>query len=100
MKRSHEKLTLDDILKEACMSKATFERQFKKHTGKTMTRFLTEIRLDTVCRQLIETDLSISEIVFTAGFKSLSCFARQFREIHGETPSSFRSRMKPDRSSV
>lgn len=90
----HEDISFTDVLKESCMSKATFERQFKKHTGKTLTRFLTEVRIDAVRRQLIETGLSIGEIAFASGFNSLSHFHHQFELMHGETPGSFRRRMK------
>ena len=62
----HEELRFADVLKQASMSKATFERQFKKHTVKTFTQFVTEVRLDHAVRQLIETDLTVSEIAFGA----------------------------------
>ena len=61
------------------MSKATFERHFKKLTGKSFTRFLTEVRLNYAGRQLIETDLSISEIAFASGYNNLSHFNHQFK---------------------
>jgi AraC-like DNA-binding protein len=89
-----EDLAFAEVLEASGMSKATFERQFKSHTGKTFTRFLTEVRIDSARRQLIETELSIGEVAFASGFNSLSHFNHQFGLIHGETPSAFRQRMK------
>jgi AraC-like DNA-binding protein len=90
----HEDLTFAAVLKVSGMSRATFERQFKTHTGKTFTRFLTEVRIDSARRQLIETDLSIGEIAFASGFNNLSHFNHQFVLIHGEPPGAFRKRAK------
>jgi len=90
----HEELYFNDVLKQAGMSKATFERQFKKHTGKTFTQFVTEVRLDFASRQLIETDLSIGEIAFASGFNNLSHFNHKFSELHKQSPRIFRNRMK------
>ncbi|MDD4872350.1 MAG: AraC family transcriptional regulator [Kiritimatiellae bacterium] len=90
----NEGLHFTDVLKQADMSKATFERQFKKHTGKTFTQFVTEVRLDFASRQLIETDLSISEIAFASGFNNLSHFNHKFGELLKQTPRDFRKKMK------
>ena len=39
---------------------------------------------------LRETDRSITDICFDVGFMSLGTFSRTFREIIGETPSTYR----------
>jgi len=93
-----EELYLADVLKEAGMSKATFERQFKKHSGKSFTSFLTEVRLNFASRQLIETDLTIGEIAFASGFNNLSHFNHKFAEVHKQTPSAFRKKMQQSRT--
>ncbi len=90
-----EELTFSDILSEAGMSKATFERHFKKLTGKTFTRFLAEVRLNYAGRQLIETDLQVSEIAFSSGYNNLSHFNHQFKALHQMSPRAFRIRMVP-----
>lgn len=90
----HQELTFADVLELSGMSRATFERQFKRHTGKTFTRFLTEVRIDSARRQLIETAHSIAEIAFASGFNNLSHFNHQFALIHNEPPGAFRARMK------
>lgn len=86
----HEELYFNDVIKETGMSKATFERQFKKHTGKTFTQFVAEVRLNFASRKLVETGQTISEIAFESGFNNLSHFNHKFIERHKQSPSAFR----------
>lgn len=88
-----EDLVFSDILSATCMTKATFERHFKKLTGKTFTRLLTEVRLNYAGRQLIETDLPVSEIAFSSGYNNLSHFNHQFKALHQMSPNAFRNKM-------
>jgi AraC-like DNA-binding protein len=93
-----EELSFADVLRETRMSKATFERHFKKHTGKTFTGFVTEVRLNFASRQLIETDLAVSEIALASGYNNISHFNHQFSALHSLPPREFRKRMKATRA--
>jgi len=79
-----------DVLRETHMSKATFERHFRRHTGKTFTAFVAEVRLHAASRQLLETDLPVSEIALASGFNNLSHFNHQFKLLHRLSPRAFR----------
>lgn len=92
IERHAEDISLDDVLKVAHMSKPTFSRQFKRHTGKTFVDFLNEIRLDQVRRALLETEESISRVALQSGFGNLSHFNRLFRRHFGISPSEFRKK--------
>jgi AraC-like DNA-binding protein len=46
--------------------------------------------LSDVCRQLLETDHSISRVAYDAGFDNLSTFNRAFRQARGLAPREFR----------
>jgi len=86
-------ISFPDVLQESHMSKATFERHFKQLTGKTFTRFLTDVRLNFAGRRLIETDLPVSEIAFSSGYNNLSHFNHQFKAQHHISPLAFRRTM-------
>ena len=88
-----EDISFNDILQDTGMSKATFERHFNKLTGRSFTRFLSEVRLNYAGRQLIETNLSVSEIAFASGYNNLSHFNHQFKALYGITPRTFRIKM-------
>jgi AraC-like DNA-binding protein len=89
-----DELSFADVLRETGMSKATFERHFKKHTGKTFTGFVTEVRLNFASRQLIETGLSVSEIALASGYNNISHFNHQFGALHGLSPRAFRKKLR------
>jgi len=90
----HEDLSFANVLRETRMSKATFERHFKKHTGKTFTSFVAEVRLNFASRQLIETDASVSEIALASGYNNISHFNHQFQALYHCPPRVFRKRMR------
>ena len=87
-----DELRLDDLLQLTHMSKPTFSRQFKKHSGKTYGEFLARIRLEAVCRELKETDRPIIEVALACGFGQISFFNRLFRRTLRCTPREYRKR--------
>jgi len=94
--RFHEQLSFSEVLRETHMSKATFERHFKRHTGKNFTQFLSEVRLNHASRQLLETELSVGEIALASGYNNISHFNHQFQALYHSSPREFRrSSMSP-----
>lgn len=83
-------IRLEDLLKVTHMSKPTFCRQFKRHTGRTLVTFINEVRVDHARRLLIETTKPITEIAFDSGFTNLSHFNRQFRRVCDCSPRDLR----------
>lgn len=82
------------------MSIPAFTRFFKKTTGRTFTSYLNELRISYACRLLIETDLSISEIAFQAGFCNLSNFNRRFLNLKRVSPKIYRQQMIESASKI
>ncbi len=87
-------IALEHVLQLAKMSKATFSRQFRKHTGKTLTEFAQDVRLSAVCRELTGTDLQVTEIALQNGFSEISFFNRVFQRKLGCSPSVYRQRSR------
>ncbi|MDB6029422.1 MAG: AraC family transcriptional regulator [Verrucomicrobiales bacterium] len=87
-----DEIRLSEVLRRARMSKATFSRQFKKHSGKTMSEFVSHIRLQAACRELVETNRSVLEIALSCGFSQVSFFNRIFRRIFHCSPTQYRFR--------
>ncbi|HSJ67306.1 MAG TPA: AraC family transcriptional regulator [Anditalea sp.] len=82
-------ITLSDAADVANLSVNAFCRYFKKHTRKTFSQFLNEIRIGHACRQLVEDELSIKEVAFNVGYYNISYFNRQFKAITHCTPSQY-----------
>jgi AraC-like DNA-binding protein len=85
-----EPLDVASVAAVAHVSEAHFIRSFKATFGETPHRYLQRRRVERSMFLLRETDRSITDICFDVGFMSLGTFSRTFREIIGETPSSYR----------
>ncbi len=85
-------IDLEDLLRVTNMSKPTFSRHFKRHTGRPFTTFLNEVRVVNAKRLLAETALPITDIAHESGFRNLSHFNVQFRKTSQESPSEYRRR--------
>jgi transcriptional regulator GlxA family with amidase domain len=92
LERYAEPLPLSEALRLAGMSKASFERQFPRHTGCTLTEFVNRVRLEHVRRLLLGSGETISSIAYAAGFNQLSHFNRLYRRVYGLPPKADRAR--------
>ncbi len=86
-----EPLDVRAVAAVAHLSEAHFIRSFRAAFGETPHRYLQRRRVERSMFLLRETDRSVTEVCFDAGFTSLGSFSRTFREIVGETPSGYRS---------
>jgi AraC-like DNA-binding protein len=87
-----EEVRIEDLLLVTDMSRATFARQFKKHSGKTFSEFLNQLRLQAACRELCESDRSVLDLSMASGFSQLSFFNRLFRRELGCSPTEYRNK--------
>jgi AraC-like DNA-binding protein len=84
------RITLAEAAASAHLSIPAFSRSFRRKTGRTLVAYLNELRTGLACRELIESDRSVSEIAFDAGFNNLSNFNRRFLKLKGMNPREFR----------
>jgi len=89
-----EDINLNTIAGIANLTPQSFCRLFKKRTNKHFIEYLNEIRISNVCRYLLDTDLSISEIAYNCGYKNLSNFNKLFKDITGINPKAYRAKAK------
>ncbi len=67
-------------------------RLFKEQYGLSPSEYLARLRVDRARQLLAETDLSVLDIAYTAGFASLSHFYTCFRAQTGCTPRAYREK--------
>jgi AraC-like DNA-binding protein len=89
-----EPVTVADLARIARMSESAFHRAFKAATGRAPIDYLVRLRVQRACERLRNTGLSISAVATAVGFTDASYFARQFRKVIDETPSSYRARSR------
>ena len=91
MDRDYAKpLDVATLARMAYLSEAHLIRTFSATFGETPHRYLQRRRVERAMFMLRETDRSVSEICLDVGFTSLGTFGRTFREIVGESPTSYR----------
>ena len=95
LERFTEPLTLEEAVKRSAMSRATFCRQFLKHTGKTFIAFVTDARLAYAHQLLTQTQRPITDIAYASGFGSLTRFNAAFRGKFDQAPRELRSSISP-----
>lgn len=80
------------LARECGVSNRHLARMFKRTTGKTITEYITEVRINKAKMELANGDQLIKEIAYDCGFQSQSSFAQAFRKATGLTPRQFRNR--------
>lgn len=63
---------------------------FHKETGKTMIRYMNDLKLSFGRKMLAATDLTVNEICYKCGFSSFSTFMHEFKKRYGKTPMQYR----------
>lgn len=86
------KISLDDVAREACTSKYHFSREFKKSVGCTYKYYVSRIRIEKAREILRSTRMSITETAFSVGYPDLTNFERTFKKITGCTPREYKNR--------
>ncbi len=74
------------------MSPSRLGKAFLSCTGKKISEFINEMRINKSLTELIDTEKTILEIAYDSGFESLSTFNRVFYKCIKITPSEYREK--------
>ena len=90
----HRQLSVAELANAVHLSPSHFRRLFRQQTGKPVTKYLKDLRLQR-SRNLLETTyLSIKQIAAKVGLTSISHFVAEFKKAQGVTPSRFAARYR------
>ena len=91
LKHYADDLELEKVAAQVHLTPPAFCRYFKKHTRKTFTVFLNEIRINAACRMLKEEQqLTVAEVAYSTGFNNIPHFNRTFKRVMGQRPKDWR----------
>ncbi|WP_373548218.1 helix-turn-helix transcriptional regulator [Haliscomenobacter sp.] len=91
LKHYADELNLEKVAAQVHLTPPAFCRYFKKHTRKTFTVFLNEIRINAACRILKEEQQrTVAEVAYSTGFNNIPHFNRTFKRVTGQRPNDWR----------
>lgn len=93
-------IRLVEVADKANICPTAFCRYFKKHTGKTFSSFLNEIRIGHACRMMLTDNITISRASMESGFNNLSHFNDQFKRVMKITPSAYLAAYKNEGKTI
>lgn len=85
-------ISLNDVAEKVNLAPAYVSYIFKKETGKTLIKYITEIKMEKAKRLLEEGNLKIVQIARACGYENQSYFNRTFKNYFGLTPRQFKER--------
>jgi AraC-like DNA-binding protein len=88
-----EDITIDALSDYTYLSKFHLSREFKKHTGTTLHRYILQKKL-IAAKELILKDIPITHVYEQCGFGDYSNFFRAFKNEYGMTPKQFYEAMR------
>ena len=84
---------LDALSEETGLPQAKLQEGFKLLYGRTVTEYIRHLRLEVARDLMNDSDLNISEIVYSIGFSSRSYFSKIFKEKYNISPNEYKSKV-------
>jgi AraC-like DNA-binding protein len=93
--RYAEPLTVDDLAREAGLSRAHFSAEFRRAYGDSPHAYLLTRRLERAAALLRDTDWNVAEVCMSVGLSSVGSFTTSFTRMFGRTPTAYRAAFPP-----
>ena len=84
-------LSLGMIADEFGFSQTYVGKLVKEETGQPFSQYITQLRMQSIKRQLEEEDTQIKDIILGNGYLDVASFTRKFRLLEGVTPGQYRA---------
>ena len=91
-------ISLNTLAKQEYLSVFYLSKFFLKYMGMNFSTYISSIRLQHAVKDLIYTDMSISQIALDNGFSNEKSFLNTFKEEYRDTPSQYRKKVNNNSS--
>ena len=81
---------VEDLAREAGISRSVFAERFLSATGTTPARYLTELRMRLAVQYISHEGQALEKVAFRLGYSSHAAFSRAFKRIIGKAPGALR----------
>ncbi len=87
---------LADLAARFGVTRATFTRKVKQHTGLTSAAYITSRRIRKACELLQTTDMTVAQVAEACGYSDTAYFIMVFRKSMNKTPKQYKDEwLKP-----
>lgn len=86
----YERLSIEQLAKEASLSPSQLTRVFRKAYGQTPYEYVLSRKIDTACLLLRNTGMTVKEVAYRLQFSDEHYFANIFRQKNGLPPGKYR----------
>ena len=86
LKNIKSKVNVVELASELHISKSTLDKKIRKRTGKNITQYVREFKLDYTIKLINAGERNIQFLVDEAGFNSFSYFSTSFKKYKGISP--------------
>lgn len=87
----YKPITLCDVAQAVGYSPAYLTNLMRRHTGKSVHRWIVERRMAQALSLLQETEQAVNQIAQAVGYQDACHFSRYFRQLYGTSPQAWRS---------
>ncbi len=90
----YKKTTVEEVAAHLNINRSYLTALFKKYHGVSTQQWMLQIKMETACRYLATTDYDVARIARSVGYEDMFVFSHAFRNMYGESPTSYRKRTK------
>ncbi|TVZ52132.1 BLUF domain-containing protein [Dokdonia sp. Hel_I_53] len=87
------KLSVKELSRTAAMGPAKLQSGVQHIFGETVNSLIIRLKMERARELLLNTNNTISEIVYSIGLSSRSYFSKKYKEVYGLLPSDFRKKV-------
>ncbi|MDQ2773074.1 MAG: helix-turn-helix domain-containing protein [Bacteroidota bacterium] len=87
-----DKLSVDDLAAQSCLSRRSFERRFKKATSNTVAEYVQRVKIEAAKMSLESSRDNVNEVMYAVGYADAKAFRTLFKRITGVSPLAYRDR--------
>lgn len=83
----------EQLAEKLGLSHSTLHRRLKDKSGKTISQFIREVRLNKAEELLQDEEITVAEVAYRVGFASTTYFSKCFHDYFGTSPGDYRHKM-------
>ena len=89
-----DRLAVEELALQSCMSRRSFERRFKKATTNTVAEYVQRVKIEAAKMSLESSPTAISDVMYAVGYADAKAFRSLFKRLTGVSPLAYREKYR------